>query len=55
VNVSSLRLGGFLREAGTTLWCHSNSAQQFVAGERGIAPFSTSFVRCGLRGTARAT
>jgi hypothetical protein len=30
-------------------------AQQFVAGERGIAPFSTSFVRRGLRATARAT
>jgi hypothetical protein len=29
--------------------------QQFVAGERGIAPFSTSFVRRGLRATARAT
>jgi hypothetical protein len=30
-------------------------AQQFVAGERGIALFSTSLVRRGLRATARAT
>jgi hypothetical protein len=29
--------------------------EQLVAGERGIAPFSTSFVRRGLRVTARAT
>ena len=30
-------------------------AEQFVAGERGIACFSTGFVRRGLRATARAT
>jgi len=30
-------------------------AEQVVAGERGIAPFSTSFVRRWLRVTARAT
>jgi hypothetical protein len=30
-------------------------AQQLVAGERGIAPFATGFVRPGLRATARAT
>jgi hypothetical protein len=30
-------------------------AQQFVAGERGIASFSTSFLRRGLRVTSRAT
>jgi hypothetical protein len=29
--------------------------EQFVAGERGIAPFSTSFVRRGLGAAARAT
>jgi len=34
----------------------SNSTPKvFVAGERGIAPFSTSLVRRGLRVTARAT
>jgi hypothetical protein len=31
------------------------AAEQIVAGERGIAPFSTGFVRRGLRATARAT
>lgn len=31
------------------------NAASNVAGERGIAPFSTSFVRRGLRATARAT
>jgi hypothetical protein len=30
-------------------------AQQFVAGERGIARFSTCFIRRGLRAPARAT
>jgi hypothetical protein len=32
-----------------------DGVEQLVAGERGIAPFSTSFVRRGLRATARAT
>ena len=31
------------------------SAEQIGAGERGIAPFSTSFVQRALRVTARAT
>ena len=35
------------------LW--TDAAQQFVAGERGIALFSTGSVRRGLRATARAT
>jgi hypothetical protein len=30
-------------------------AEQIVAGERGMASFSTSFVRRGLCATARAT
>jgi hypothetical protein len=30
-------------------------AEQFVAGERGVAPFATSFVRRGLHVTGRAT
>jgi len=32
----------------------NNDAEQFVAGERGMALFSTSFVRRGLRVTARS-
>jgi len=34
---------------------YRRAAEQFVAGERGIAPFSTSLVWRGLRVTARAT
>ena len=34
---------------------NSKAAEQFVAGERGIAPYSTSLVRRGLRAAARAT
>ena len=34
---------------------HHVAAEQIVAGERGIAPFSTCFVRRLLRVTARAT
>jgi hypothetical protein len=43
--------------AGTRHRCDeiAGSAQQIVAGERVTAPFSTSFVRRGLRVTARAT
>jgi hypothetical protein len=33
----------------------NNDAEQFVAGERGIALLSTSLVRRGLHVTARAT
>ena len=33
----------------------NRATEQFVAGERGMAPLSTSFVRRGLRVTARAT
>jgi hypothetical protein len=36
-------------------WFHQRATQQIVAGERGIAPFSTGFVRRGLCATARAT
>jgi hypothetical protein len=30
-------------------------AEQIVAGERGVAPFSTYFIRLGLLAAARAT
>jgi len=36
-------------------WLRPHAAQNVVAGERGIAPFSTNFVWRGLRATARAT
>jgi hypothetical protein len=36
-------------------WFHRWATQQLVAGERGIASFSTSLVRRGLRVIARAT
>jgi hypothetical protein len=48
----------FLGEApsGASMSIQNNSAaEQLVAGERGIAPFATGFVRRGLNVTARAT
>jgi hypothetical protein len=37
-----------LKEENQIAWFHQRATQQFVAGERGIAPFSSCFVRRGL-------
>jgi hypothetical protein len=47
--------GGRVNSALTTRLRSYRAAEQIVAGERGIAHFSTNLVRRGLRVTARAT
>jgi hypothetical protein len=47
--VSVLRLASLVgRAENHVAWFHRRATQQLVAGERGIAPFSTSFIRRGL-------